>query len=759
MSADALTSPAPQATPTERLAGLGRLWGAIKHFHPYLAYRDVDWDEALIETIPRVEAAVTAEEYREAVAAMLACLGDPATRVLPTPEPVVASSPSSREEEASRSDDDPASSPAQTEPFRMADDVAVVAMTDYGAFQAPDEVERFRAALPGLAGARAIVFDLRRLVDGAGWGVESAIQWAIAALLTRPLRTAGSRHRMHSGHRQQRGPTHGGYYSAFVQEEGRVVESTGTGPDKPLAFVLNAGSCSEHVTGSGSLHHLLGGLQAADLATVVHEGEETEVGIAAYELALPDGLRVRMRLSEFLYPDGSIDFRPDVVVPASSASPGCGPAVEAAIAAVRGERSPWQRRSAAASPAAQPERRYPEMTAPSPAYRLLALFRFWNAIHYFFPYHHLLDRSWDEVLPEFVPHFAREGDGLDYELTVARLVARIQDTHGIVRGDALDAYLGKGEPPVHVRTVEGETVVVHLFEEVVDLRVGDVVLAIDGEDVSARRERLGEIFAASTPQALRWRVDGLLLTGAEGSDVLLTVRDADGTVRDVTLRRTRMPDPDPPRTLPVFGVLPEGFGYVDLARLTVPQVDEAFEAVGETPALIFDMRGYPNGTAWSIGPRLTEREVVTARFTVPELHSPDPNQRSTLRFHQTTDPSPKGRYPGQVVVLIDEGAISQSEHTCLFLEAAAGATFVGSPTNGANGNVTNVVLPGGMVAWFTGMEVLHADGRQLQRLGIQPHLHVEPTIAGIRAGRDEVLEAAVAFLATQTSDLARSRPR
>ena len=40
----------------------------------------------------------------------------------------------------------------------------------------------------------------------------------------------------------------------------------------------------------------------------------------------------------------------------------------------------------------------------------------------------------------------------------------------------------------------------------------------------------------------------------------------------------------------------------------------------------------------------------------------------------------------------------------------------------------------------------HADGRQLQRLGIQPHVRVEPTIAGVRAGRDEVLEAAVAFL-------------
>ena len=56
------------------------------------------------------------------------------------------------------------------------------------------------------------------------------------------------------------------------------------------------------------------------------------------------------------------------------------------------------------------------------------------------------------------------------------------------------------------------------------------------------------------------------------------------------------------------------------------------------------------------------------------------------------------------------------------------------------------VLPGGITVNFTGHDVRHADGRQLQRVGIQPHVRVAPTIAGIRAGRDEVLEKAIEFL-------------
>jgi hypothetical protein len=42
--------------------------------------------------------------------------------------------------------------------------------------------------------------------------------------------------------------------------------------------------------------------------------------------------------------------------------------------------------------------------------------------------------------------------------------------------------------------------------------------------------------------------------------------------------------------------------------------------------------------------------------------------------------------------------------------------------------------------------VRQADGRQLQRAGIQPHIRGEPTAKGISDGRDEALEDAVKYL-------------
>lgn len=73
-----------------RLDGLIRLWGAVRFFHPYLAYKPIDWDAALLAAIPQAERAGTRETYAAAVSAMLAALADPETRVLPDGAPLPA---------------------------------------------------------------------------------------------------------------------------------------------------------------------------------------------------------------------------------------------------------------------------------------------------------------------------------------------------------------------------------------------------------------------------------------------------------------------------------------------------------------------------------------------------------------------------------------------------------------------------------------------------------------------------------------------
>jgi C-terminal processing protease CtpA/Prc len=408
-----------------------------------------------------------------------------------------------------------------------------------------------------------------------------------------------------------------------------------------------------------------------------------------------------------------------------------------------------------ATPLPLPRRRdtYEDTPFPPLEQRLLALFKYWTVIDLFFPYTQHLDRPWDDVLSESIPQVEAATNETEYVLALAACNAQIRDTHGWLDAPAFQRFVGTHTPPVLVRLIENRSVILHVAEPVEGLDVGDVLLSVDGEQASSKRTRLAPYIAASTPQALEWRLHQLLLGGPQNSEAELEVLKASGDRLHVRVKRDRQGVWRPDRPQPVFGVLPEGFGYMDLARLTPAQVDEAFDAVRDTPALIIDDRCYPHGTAWAIAPRLSRHEgqFVVARFRRREPHGPDPYQRREFVFDQVLQPPSTWRYANPVVVLIDEESISQAEHTCLLIEAACEPTFIGTATNGANGDVTAIRLPGGIRTMFSGHDVRHADGRQLQRMGIQPHVEVHPTINGIRAGRDEVLEAAVRFLKQQLS--------
>jgi hypothetical protein len=179
------------------------------------------------------------------------------------------------------------------------------------------------------------------------------------------------------------------------------------------------------------------------------------------------------------------------------------------------------------------------------------------------------------------------------------------------------------------------------------------------------------------------------------------------------------------------------------------EVDEAFAALRNARGIVFDMRGYPNGTFVDVLRHLAGRpELPTAPFWIPIVL--EPGGHTVHEFRPVLDLRPAApRYEGTTVMLIDERTQSQAEYTGQLLRAAHGTLFVGSPSAGANGDGSNFPVPGGITIGMSGAGVKNPDGSQLQRVGLQPDVHVSPTIAGIRAGRDEVLDRAVAVLQRQ----------
>jgi C-terminal processing protease CtpA/Prc len=409
--------------------------------------------------------------------------------------------------------------------------------------------------------------------------------------------------------------------------------------------------------------------------------------------------------------------------------------------------------SAIPAPAPPPSAEWRE-GYPAPGYRVLAAARIWSTIRLFFPYKSLMDGRWDDQLRAALPEFERARDALEYAQAAARFTAQIHDTHVSVTSMPLSTWIGAVPVGAAARLVEDQLVITRLVDSSAaraGLRVGDVVTSIDGEPVARRIARLTPFLAASTPQSLRFRLGRALLRGPDGRLARLEVRGADGEERSLLVPRSLAFNPAfrAQRAGNIIRILPGNIGYVDLDRLPLSMVDSAFRVLAGTSAIILDDRGYPNGTAWAIAPRLNTHPEPTgaAAFRRLIVPSPDTTRTTVFGFTQPIPPAMgRTKYTGRTVLLIDERTISQAEHTGLFFEAANGTTFIGSPTTGANGDVTMLPLPGGIAVSFTGHDVRHADGRQLQRVGLTPEVLVMPTIAGIRAGRDEVLEAAVRFL-------------
>ncbi|MCS7315668.1 MAG: S41 family peptidase [Bryobacterales bacterium] len=721
-----------------RLAALGRLWAAAKYFHPWLAWRDVDWDAALLAAVPRVMQARSVSEYRAAVQGMLDALDDPATRVL---------APADRPP------------PGAAELARLTPDaILVVTLNPATVPEGREDGSSLAPFLRAWPRAKAVVFDLREhefwqvrspaivgMLFQAG-GVNHLLQFA-------PMHAPAHRSRMYSGLPSSAPGGSLFYHPAWYVRDGTRLEARSASPPKPVVFLVDESSL---------LPPIVPALQVAGLAWIVAQGRLSEAGLVErHRLTLTEGVEVMLRTGELLHLDGSTGLAPDLTL-----SPGASrEALDAALALARNPpampASERPRPPLAVKPRA--ENAYSHNEYPHTALRLLAAFRLWAAVRYFFPYRHLMASDWDSALLAAIPQLLRARDAREYALAIAEMTAHLGDTHAMVSGRALDEYFGLATPPVRTRMVEGSPVVWSLLEDRAGrhaaLAPGDVVLAVDGEPAADRIRRLARYVSASTTQSLHAVVMERWLDGPPGSSAQLTVRDPTGRVRVARLPRRNQAPRIPWRDGPVWTLLAGQIGYVDLERLTPQKVDEMFQSLASARALIFDLRGYPQGTGWLIAARLAPRPgIVAARFRRPLVLFPEGRAADVETLDARWDfyqhlPEPSGAiYRGQIVALMDERTLSQAEHAALFLRAL-GARLVGSPSAGANGDVTRIVLPGGLLVSFSGQEVSLPDGSQLQRVGLRPDVEVKPTIEGVRAGRDEVLEKALELLGVREARL------
>jgi hypothetical protein len=183
--------------------------------------------------------------------------------------------------------------------------------------------------------------------------------------------------------------------------------------------------------------------------------------------------------------------------------------------------------------------------------------------------------------------------------------------------------------------------------------------------------------------------------------------------------------------------LSAGIYYIDLQGLTAERWQAVLPSVLHARAILLDARGVPSRAALTVLGHLVDRPIDSPTWQVPVLES-----GTYQSSHWDIRPA-SPRLPVRVVMLIDGRVTSYGETILQMVRDNHLATLVGEPSGGTNGNIAEAILPAGFVLHFTGMRVPLADGTAIQgRASIPDHV-VRPTLEGVRAGRDEVLMAAV----------------
>jgi hypothetical protein len=388
----------------------------------------------------------------------------------------------------------------------------------------------------------------------------------------------------------------------------------------------------------------------------------------------------------------------------------------------------------------------PAWGVPDAGQRLLALFRLWNIVEYWFPYRDVMNEDWDDVLREFIPRVVVATSREQYELAMMALVARVHDGHANV-WNLVRPPRGACTIPVWLRSVEHRFVVggyLHArLGPAAGLRIGDVVQSVGAETVERLVDAWRPHYGASNEAAYRQAVAEGLARGACGPVVLGV--DRAGRALELTASRAPIselglrtpPWHDVPG--PTFRRLSNDLAYLKLSTMTQAEASEHVRSAAGVRCLVLDVRNYPEFVVFSLGPHLVAEKTDFAVFTTADPSNPG-SFRWTVPVSLTPAPP---RFPGRIAILVDEMSMSRAEYVALALRAVPGALVVGGTTAGADGNFSSIPLPGGLRAGISGIGVFYPDRRPTQRVGIVPDVVARPTIAGIRAGRDEVLEAAV----------------
>lgn len=416
--------------------------------------------------------------------------------------------------------------------------------------------------------------------------------------------------------------------------------------------------------------------------------------------------------------------------------------------------------------------------------RLLGLFRYWNVIEYFYPYKNLMDEDWDQVLYDKIHELALQSDKESYVLSIANLTTYIHDSHGFFNDNfkVLQQHFGAYKAKASIFNIDGQIVIAGR-EDKSPLKIGDIVVAIDGTTIEKIIEECNKYISVSDKNRFTNAFDYYLLRSTKEIAEIEVIRNDEKLTLNVPCYYNSNYDVKRLGQDEKSGlVIDKKIGYINISTLKGGDLDKLMKKFKGTEGLIIDARfdnakmsEYIKFINYPIGEYIKPESSEYQQFYASNSFEPGKFIKSTsnssgrgfieeqldtgfdsITFSKifdngiirTISGKVKNRYQynGKVIILMNECTQSYLETMVMSFMDAPNATVIGTPSAGANGNVINITLPGGIQTSISGLAVTYMDGSQTQRIGLKPDITVKQTVKGIAESRDEVIEKAIELI-------------
>lgn len=401
------------------------------------------------------------------------------------------------------------------------------------------------------------------------------------------------------------------------------------------------------------------------------------------------------------------------------------------------------------------EKAYPDITWEDQGYRILTLFRFWNAMEYCFPYVEMTDTKWDEVLTEFLPLFLNPGSKARYNLQLCRLTAHIDDSHGYIEIPSPDFRLTVLErkqyklsvPVVLTESLDGEIVVQETKTS--RLERGDILQSINGEDIYQMINDLYPYVAASNHAGKLHRILPLLLRSEgspleitclrNGKELALKIEDFTQDLNGKNLGKTSR------KTWTDYAPGAADIAYIDVGTMSKKTTEDIIMESIDGKGLILDFRKYPNHFLMF---ELCDQYIACRKDTYSWASQNEKVFPGNYKFlgEGTTGDQNQDYYKGKIAILVDEGTMSQGECLVMMYSKSLQNKVIGSITAGADGNIGYFYLPGNIKFTYTALGWYYPDWGVCQRKGIHIDQEIRPRAGEIKEGRDIWIEQAISYI-------------